>query len=151
MRTQHLDSHAKVLLRFAGPHETSTEIYRDAVRIYMPGAVISIGDGEAARSTERVWRDAGRAIGKIFPTEDRAPGYEVPVGSRVYTTVALIGWVQGRDIQGKLPPISRSGCGELMVRLGSLVITMDDRLAAETQLKAWNEAHALARHLFWTP
>jgi hypothetical protein len=137
-----------VTLRYAGPHASTTEILRDNVRIYLPGAVVTIGDDEAARSIDKVWRDAGKAIGKIFPTEDRAPGYQIRDEVRILASVALVGWIQGRDIQGKIPSISPSGCGELRVRLGSLMIVMDDRFAAQAQVEVWRKACDMARRLY---
>ncbi|MDH2425764.1 hypothetical protein [Sphaerisporangium sp. TRM90804] len=142
------DRRATVTLRYAGEHDTATEIFRDAVRVYTPGAVITIGDMDAAHSAQRVWRDAAAALPKIFPSGDAAPGYMLDPGSMVWVSVALAGRITGRDVQGKTPLHSPSGCGELRVRVGPLVVIMDDRAAAESQIKVWTAAYDLAWKVF---
>jgi hypothetical protein len=138
---------AIVSLRLAGPHDADAEIYRDRVRVYIPGAVITIGDMAAAHSVNRVWRDAAEALPKIFSLGGSADGYRSP-GSTIWVSVNLAGKIVGRDIQGKIPSHSPSRCGELKVRIGSLVIVMDDLAAAESQTKVWREAYAQAWKVF---
>ena len=134
----------QVVLRFAGPHEGNCEVFRHGIRVNMPGAVITIGDIGAARAVEGVWRRAIRMLPVIFPTDDRASAFQKPRGTTIWVSVALTGLMSGRDVQGKIPRISPSGRGELQARFGPLVIIMDDRAAAESQIDIWAEAVDLA-------
>jgi hypothetical protein len=147
MKAEKANRHTMVTLRIAGAHDADAEIYRDRVRVYIPGAVITIGDMDAAHSVNRVWRDAALTAPKIFSPEGRADGYRPP-GSTIWVAVNLTGKIVGRDIQGKIPSHSPSKCGELKVRIGSLVIVMDDLAAAESQIKVWREANTQAWKVF---
>ena len=143
-----VDQQTSVIVRLAGPHETLVEIHGETVKVMMPTTVITIADHRAAWSIWKAWRDARQAVGKIFPTTDRAPGYAPQHTARTFTSIAFTGAIKGRDVQGKIPAYSPSGCGELKVRVGSLVIVCDDGYAARAQIDLWGQAYDLACELW---
>ncbi|RCG19087.1 hypothetical protein DQ384_38055 [Sphaerisporangium album] len=138
----------QVIVRLAGPHQATTEVSPNGVRVNIPGAVITIGDTKASRSIVSLWRDAAESWRRLFPTDLRAPSYPITTGSTTWVSVALTGRISGRDVQGKAPKFSRSHCGELRVRMGELVIVMDDQAAARSQIPVWLEACELMEIFF---
>ncbi|MBB2909308.1 hypothetical protein FHS43_000554 [Streptosporangium becharense] len=138
-----------VVIRLAGQHDTLVEAGEEIIRVAIPGAMITITDWTAAWSIWKTWREANSAIPKLFPSGEQAPAYRAHPDSLVLASVAYKAAVKGRDIQGKTPRHSPSGCGELKVRLESLVIICDDRDAAETQVATWARMYDLAQSEVW--
>ncbi|MGP3917658.1 hypothetical protein [Nonomuraea sp. 10N515B] len=137
-----------VTARYAGDHETHVETILDTLRILIPGLVITVTDPHAIWCLWKAWRDASGIAPQIF-TGQRAAAYLVSPVTRIQTAVTITGWQPGRQVWGKNPQHSASGCGELRVRVGGLTIICDDRDAYDRQLATWAVAYDTAHRITW--
>lgn len=140
--------HTSITSRYAGDHETHVEVIRDTIRVTIPGLVITVTDIHAAWCIWKAWREASSVAHNIF-SGLRAATYRVPADMRVHAAITISGWQPGRQVWGKTPLHSASGCGELHVRVGGLTIILDDRDAYDRQLGTWALAYETARRMTW--
>lgn len=140
--------HASIVtIRLAGRHETWIDQVRDRIQLMIPSLVVTIADRTAARALAKTWQEAQRQAAIVF-NGDRAPAYKFPGWKhgtfRIYSTVVLGGRLGGIQVYGRTPRHSPSGCGELKVQVGRLVVICDDRAAFDDQYAAWTAAADLA-------
>ena len=131
---------AKLTVRLLGLHEVTAQILHDQVQVMMPGAVITVADKQALNGVLRTWVEARVIARTVFTGNRMAHRLFREPAQRVYGAVAISGRQPGPTIHGVRPQPSPSGCGQLVVRLGCLVIVCDDRAAWESQDAGWREA-----------
>lgn len=134
--------------RLAGNHDTHVEALLGAIKVMIPGLVITVTDPQAIWCIWKAWMEAMRIAPKVF-NGLTAPAYQVSPVTRLYASVAITGWQPGRQVQGKAHNHSPSGCGELRVRVGGLTIIMDDQAAYDRQLVTWASAYDLGQRDVW--
>jgi hypothetical protein len=137
-----------VTVRYAGDHETHVESILDTLRIMLPGLIVTITDVHAVWSIWRAWSEATHLAPKIF-NDLHATAYLISPVTRIHTAVTIDGWQPGRQVWGKTPQHSASGCGEVRVRVGGLTIITDDRDAFDRQLATWAVAYDTGRRTTW--
>lgn len=137
-----------VTARYAGDHQTSVETILDTLRILIPGLVITVTDPKAIWSIWKAWHEAANLAPTLFSGQ-RAAAYLVTPVTRIQAAVTISGWQPGRQVWGKTPQHSASGCGELRVRVGGLTIITDDRDAYDRQLATWAVAYDTAHRITW--
>ena len=138
----------QVVVRYAGEHQTNVEILLDVLRITLPGLVVTITDVRAIWSIWKAWHEAASHARNVF-NDLSAASYLVSPVTTIHTAVRISGWQPGRQVWGKTPNHSTSGCGELRVRVGGLVIICDDRAAFDRQLATWAMAYDTGRRKIW--
>ncbi|MFI6819251.1 hypothetical protein ACIBG7_43170 [Nonomuraea sp. NPDC050328] len=136
-----------VTVRYAGDHETAVESYLDTLRVLLPGLVITITDLTAIANIWRCWHSAMSLAPKLF-NGLTAAAYLISPVSTIHTAVKFSGGQAGRQVWGRVPLQSASGCGELRVRVGGLTIICDDRQAFDRQLVTWAKAWDTAKRMW---
>jgi hypothetical protein len=131
-----------LVVRFCGRHAVIVTD-EEPIQIMMPGAVMTIGDRNAARTTFRAMVEADVVARDVLvPVQ---PGQRIRRQRKpaIFAAVGLSGKF-APTVLVRAPQHSPSGCGQLLIRMNALTIVCDDLDAWRSQYAAWRQAYAVA-------
>ncbi|MFV2172313.1 hypothetical protein ACFHW2_11975 [Actinomadura sp. LOL_016] len=134
---------ASLVIRLAGTHDALVEIVGTVIQVLIPGAVITITDGEAAKALFKAWVEARLIARQVMTHKGAARSYGNP-RPLIHSAVRVDGPQPVPLVAGKTPSQSPSGCGQIAVRVGRFTIVCDDRAAWQTQDRVWAKMYDLA-------
>ncbi|SDI46650.1 hypothetical protein SAMN05421505_1551 [Sinosporangium album] len=134
-----------VTIRLAA-HETEIHTDSRTIRVLIPGLMVVLRDQLAAWGMWHIWQQASGQADTVF--NGRSARYEVARRPYMHTAVSFTGRPSGVEVYARHHSRSRTGCGELAIRVGPLTIVTDDRSAYDTQAATWAEAAELAAQVW---